>query len=428
MAALDSGRIVVADPLEQRLRFVGSKDGTERELVQLLLDSSGSSSALGAALAPLGTLGTLLNGPVSALIGRATSALLLPIVKAAVDQYCASIGDPCAWIELPWAGTIAPGQSEGFRMSSLMFLPVDVAATETPGVVFAADTGNSRTRSIGLDPRNDPATKSPANMFTVNAPGGHPFGVADAGGNAMDVSLPERHTIVRMDLKNRGVKVAFAGNDGSPGCEDRSGAAKHPLGLPLGLDATKDDLFAADPFCATVWKISKKDGSVKDMRGPLASLGASAGSCSDGPVAFATFGAPVDVAVDKDGTIWVADAGCNSIREIKDVWADKESSAIAGALKSTLGGLAGRLPGSTVDKIKDAIDSRQPDFIEANRWWVITVAGSREGAAGYRDGLAEQSLLSGPMGIGVAAGGGGFTYVFVSDSGNKRVRLLTVPG
>ncbi len=59
---------------------------------------------------------------------------------------------------------------------------------------------------------------------------------------------------------------------------------------------------------------------------------------------------------------------------------------------------------------------------------MITVAGSREGAAGYRDGLAGQSLFSGPMGIGVAAGGGGFTYVFISDSGNKRVRLLSLPG
>jgi hypothetical protein len=329
---------------------------------------------------------------------------------------------------LPWAGSIAPGATEGFRMSARMFLPVDVAATSTASIVFAADTGNSRPRSIGLDPRHDPATNSPTNMFNVTPPGGRAFSVADAGGNAMYAAVPERNTVVRIDLKNGGVRSAFAGNDNSPGCEQRSGDAKHPLGIPLGMDATKDDVFVADPFCGTVWKISKKDGGVKDMRGPIASLGAGGGSCNDGPVAFATFGAPVDVGVDKAGTIWVADAGCNSIREIKDVWATKESSAISGALKGMLGGLAGRLPGSTVDKIQGLIDSKQPDFIEANRWWVVTVAGSHEGLGGFRDGLADQSLFSGPMGIAVAAGAGGVTYVYVSDTGNKRIRLISVPG
>jgi len=311
-----------------------------------------------------------------------------------------------------------------------MFLPVDVAATTEPGVVYAADTGNSRSRTIGLDPRNDAPAKSPTNMFSVNPVGGRPFGVADAGNNAMYVSAPEHNAVWSVQLRKGGVKSVkpFAGNDGSPGCEQRSGESRHSLGLPLGMDATKNDLFVADPFCATIWKIAKAGGGVKDIRGPLASLGAGGGSCSDGPVAFATFGAPVDVAVDKDGTIWVADAGCNSIREIKDVWANKEASAVSGALKGILGGLAGRLPKSTVDKLQGLIDSAQPDFIEANRWWVITVAGSRDGAGGFRDGLAGQSLFSGPMGIAVAPGSGGVTYVFVSDSGNRRVRLLTVPG
>jgi hypothetical protein len=244
----------------------------------------------------------------------------------------------------------------------------------------------------------------------------------------MYISVPDRNSVWRMDLKNGGVKVAFAGNDNSPGCEQRSGETKHPLGLPMGMGTTKENVYVADPFCDTIWKISKKDGSVKDIRGPLAGLGAGGGSCTDGPVAFATFGAPVDVAVDTNGNIWVADAGCNSIREITDVWAAKETSAIAGALKSTLGGLAGRLPSATVGKIQGAIDSLQGDFIEANRWWVITVAGSREGVGGFRDGLAGQTLFAGPMGITTAPGTGGFTYLYVSDTGNKRIRQISIPG
>ena len=59
---------------------------------------------------------------------------------------------------------------------------------------------------------------------------------------------------------------------------------------------------------------------------------------------------------------------------------------------------------------------------------MITVAGSREGVGGYRDGLAGQSLFSGPLGIATAPGTGGVTYVYVSDTGNKRIRLISVPG
>jgi sugar lactone lactonase YvrE len=427
IAAIDATRVLVADPLEQRIRFLGTKEGTARELIDLALNNSGTSAALSSLLGGLGPVGQILNSlGITAYVMKATEDVLRPLVTKAIDQLCADASSPCNWIELPWAGTaLTPGNTQGLRLTARMFLPVDVATSSDPDVFFAADTGNRRARPVGIDPRRDPQKAKQA-LFDLSGADDRPFAVADGGDNTLLAAEPGRSKIVRIALRNGGTPSQFAGVDGSPGCEPRSGAPRHPLGLPLGMAGTKDDLYVADPFCDTVWKIAKKDGAVKDMRGPFAGLGASSGPCVDGPVAFATFGAPTDVTVDADGNIWVADTGCNSIRELKDVWADKEAGFIGGSLRRLLGGLSGHLPKSTVGKIQGAIDSLQPDFIEANRFWVLTVAGSPEGLPGFRDGPAADARFFGPVGVAVARSGK-VDDVFVSDAGNRRVRLLSVP-
>ena len=336
-------------------------------------------------------------------------------------------GSPCNWAAKGWAGTtLSPGETNGDKGSAQFFLPADVTTTDDADVFYVADIGNRRARSIGLKPGNPPQ-KQKDQAFSLARSGDHPFAVADGGSQSVLVSVPERSTIEKVALTND-VKTNFAGVDNQPGCDQVNGEPKPRIGMPLGMGATKDDVYVADPFCNTVWKIAKDGGEVKDVKGPLASLGGAGGKCSDGPVAFATFGAPVDVAADKDGNIWVADAGCNSIREITDVWATKEASFIGGALDHLLGGLAKRLPASTVSKLQDAIDSRQPDFIEANRYWVITVAGSREGQPGVKDAVAGESLFNGPAGISAFTEDNGTTDLWISDAGNRRIRLLQIPG
>jgi DNA-binding beta-propeller fold protein YncE len=376
--------------------------------------------------------------------GPASSAIFaLPVGIAAIDAKNVLVADPleqrirlltkegcqnppCDWMAKGWAGSLlSPGEDNGARGDAKFFLPADVTTTDDSDVFYVADTGNSRARSVGLKPA-DPPEKNKDQVYSLAGVGGYPLSVADGGDQSVLVSVPERATIQKIALKDN-VKTNFAGIDGQQGCEQVSGEPKPRLGIPLGMSTTDDDVYVADPFCNTVWKIAKDGSSVDDVKGPLASLGGASGKCSDGPVAFATFGAPVDVSVDKDGNIWVADAGCNSIREITDVWASKEASFIGGALDHLLGGLAKRLPSSTVDKIQDAIDSLQSDFIEANRYWVITVAGSRDGQPGFKDGLAGESLFNGPAGISAFTEDNGTSDIWISDAGNRRIRLLQIP-
>ena len=376
-------------------------------------------------------------------IPAAQSQFGLPVGISAIDQKNVLVADPieqrirlltkegcgnppCDWMAKAWAGAaLSPGETSGDKGSAEFFLPADVTTTGEADVFYVADTGNNRARSVGLKP-GSPPQKQKDQVFSLAASGDHPFAVTDGGSQSVLVSVPERSTIEKVALTND-AKTNFAGIDNSSGCEQLSGEPKPRLGMPLGMSATKDAVYVADPFCNTVWKVAKDGSDVKDVKGPLASLGGASGKCSDGPVAFATFGAPVDVAVDKDGNIWVADAGCNSIREITDVWATKEASFIGGALDHLLGGLAKRLPSGTVSKLQAAIDGRQPDFIEANRYWVITVAGSREGQPGFKDGLAGGSLFNGPAGISAFTEDNGTRDLWISDAGNRRIRLVQIP-
>ena len=73
--------------------------------------------------------------------------------------------------------------------------------------------------------------------------------------------------------------------------------------------------------------------------------------------------------------------------------------------------------------------SKDPDLgaLDPARWWVTTVAGSPDGDPGFQDGPASESRFNAPVAIAVADDDGK-TYVFISDVGNKRIRLITLSG
>ena len=136
---------------------------------------------------------------------------------------------------------------------------------------------------------------------------------------------------------------------------------------------------------------------------------------ADGAAARARFSDPFAVAIARDGTLYVADAGeTNRIRRI-----DSEGNV------TTLPGTFDTPSGIALDKAGNVIVADTGAHVIRRitpAGVVTTLAG--DGTAGFRDGAAAQARFSGP--IGVAADDKG--NVYVADSYNDRIRLITPDG
>ncbi|MEO8365755.1 MAG: gluconolaconase [Pseudoxanthomonas sp.] len=148
----------------------------------------------------------------------------------------------------------------------------------------------------------------------------------------------------------------------------------------------------------------------------------------NGPVAMARFDDPYGVAMDADGTLYVADAGDNN--RIRRIGSDGTVTTLAGfeegfadgdgttARLNTPSGLALDRGGNlyVADTGNHAIRKITPLGM------VSTVAGT--GVAGFRDGAAAQAQFNGPIGVAVDAHGN----VYVADTYNDRIRRIDTQG
>jgi len=136
---------------------------------------------------------------------------------------------------------------------------------------------------------------------------------------------------------------------------------------------------------------------------------------TDGPAAKARFSDPFAIALARDGTLYVADAGdTNRIRKI-----DAEGNVTTlPATFDTPSGIALDKAGNLFVADTGANMIRKISPAGA----VTTLAG--DGTAALRDGPAAQARFNGP--IGVAADDKG--NVYVADSYNDRIRLITPDG
>jgi len=136
---------------------------------------------------------------------------------------------------------------------------------------------------------------------------------------------------------------------------------------------------------------------------------------TDGTAARARFSDPFALAIARDGTLYVADAGeTNRIRKID---AEGNVTTLPAAF-DTPSGVALDKAGNlfVADTGANAIRKISPTGE------LTTFAG--DGTAGFRDGPAAQAQFNGP--IGVAADDKG--NVYVADSYNDRIRLITPDG
>lgn len=153
---------------------------------------------------------------------------------------------------------------------------------------------------------------------------------------------------------------------------------------------------------------------------------------SDGTATTAKFGFPLSLAYDRNGTLYVADAGNNDIRKLTP----------AGTV-TTLAGLALENAAATLDgtgavarfttPTGTAVDSGGNVYIadtvshcirKITPAGVVTTLAGAPGQAGTADGTGTAARFSMPAGIAVDAAGA----VFVADSANHTIRRVSPNG
>lgn len=140
------------------------------------------------------------------------------------------------------------------------------------------------------------------------------------------------------------------------------------------------------------------------------------------------FSDPFGVAINAEGTIYVADAGKNN--RIRKISPEKLVTTLAGSTEGFADGIGAAASFNSPSGL--ALDTSGNLFVADtgnNRirkvtpeGQVTTIAG--DGTAGYRDGPTAQAQFNGPIGVAVDKAGN----VYVTDTYNDRIRRISTDG
>ncbi len=305
-----------------------------------------------------------------------------------------------------------PGRATAFLILFLMAGPL---AAQTSGPSYAVTT------VAGIDAIRDggPATAAIlVSVSDVKVDANGNLYIADFSGNRIRKVSPDG---VIWTVAGRG--FFGAGGDGGPG---QSADLSNRGALAFDKDG---NLYIAETNGNRVRFISA-DGAV--TRTVAGMIGRQGGAGDGGPAIRAELFLPFGVAVDKDGSLYIAEGPANRGR-IRKVTPDGIIRTIAGngqsldegvpALEAELGRLrhiavdeAGNL--YLVEGSRHRIRKISPEGI------ITTVAG--KGTAGFSGdgGLATEAELSTPLGLALDRG----KMLYIADAGNGRVRSVAADG
>jgi sugar lactone lactonase YvrE len=216
--------------------------------------------------------------------------------------------------------------------------------------------------------------------------------------------------------------VATLAGDGSPGFAD--GAARESrFGNPFGVAVARDgSIYVADAGESNRLRKLTPQGEVSTLAGGREGF-------ADGVGASVSFNTPSALAVDGEGNLYVADTGNNRIRRVTP---DGRATTLAGD------GIAGFRDGPAAQAEFDApvgvaVDPQGNVYVAdtyndrirvvSKDGVVKTIAGA--GSPGYADGDAPTAaLFDTPCAVAVSDAG----EVYVADTGNNRLRKITKDG
>ncbi|MBI2214825.1 MAG: hypothetical protein HYU52_14355 [Acidobacteria bacterium] len=200
-------------------------------------------------------------------------------------------------------------------ISADLFTPADVVVAPS-GVFYISQ--NERIRRVGLDGiietiagtgrEGDSGDGGPATSAQIENVRGMAF---DAGG-ALLLADAHNHRIRRVDLESgiittiAGVGTAGFAGDGGPATAAR---LSNPWGVAVD---SAGNVFFADRGNSRVRRIDVVNGRISTVAGN----GTAGYSGDGGPATLASLKCPADVAVDSEGTLYIADACVGRVRRV----------------------------------------------------------------------------------------------------------------
>jgi sugar lactone lactonase YvrE len=277
-----------------------------------------------------------------------------------------------------WAGLEGvPGNVDALGVAARFNLPVGLALDPNNGTVYVADSGNNSIRMI------------------------------DTGGNVTTVP---------------GTAAQF----------------KHPTGVAAANVVTADNpngstvLFVADTGNDAIWQIQTSPGvTIKLLNG---TVGVSGDQDDPNAAGTALFNAPAALVWDgtTTTTLYVADAGNNSIRQVAPTGmvttVAGDPGGAAGSADTQAGGGGARFfdpQGLAVDGqgnlfIADTGNSTLRQMVLSGSAFTVTTVAGTAGTTGSANGSGGAALFNHPQGLAVGAAGN----LDVADTGNATIRQL----
>jgi len=323
------------------------------------------------------------------------------------------------------AGSGTAGRVDGPGPAAQFNGPTYVAA-DAQGNVYVADNNAHCIRKI-----------TAAGVVSTLA-GTGAAGLVDGPGATAQFSRPNgmavtsQGTVYVADTNNNCIRaispagvVSTVAGSGSAGLQDGPAAAaqfRRPLGLALDQQGA---LYVADSENNRIRKISAQ-GVVSTVAGSgPASINFAPDNFADGPAATALFYYPSGVAVDGQGTVFVADYQNHRIRKITA----GAVSTVAGSTSGCTDGAAGQakffLPTDVAVDASGALyvaDFGNGCLRRISAAGQVSLFAGSCSRLGYADGPAASSLFSRSVGLATNSAG---TLLYVADSNNHRIRKIS---